>query len=87
MAGMTCKCGEHISDNDPRVVGFLIGEEQNLASDVDLISDSRHVWECQWCGRLAIFGKRTNVAKFYSPDDGESGHLFDAHNEEVEDEG
>jgi hypothetical protein len=80
MAKVNCPCGHQISNvmcPSPNN-GWLIRDMDTEDEDkIDPISMGDDVWECHNCGRLAIGNDRDNTIKWYTPENGEPGHLTD----------
>jgi surface antigen len=89
MSKVNCPCGTQISD-----VGYPCPNKAALFTDVafdqaeisdshrfvvsDVILDSRDVWECYECGRLAIDYPEagSNSLKWYVPENGIKGDVM-----------
>ena len=72
MAHLKCNCGERLSNVCcPNVL------EGDLRGSYEY--EDRNVWECPYCGRLAIDikdEKGLTIVKWYKPEDGKVGNLF-----------
>lgn len=87
MGWVLCPCGTQISD-----VGYPCAAKAALFTDVefdeaetayrtiacDLVLQSRDVWECYECGRIAIDHPESgsNKIKWYAPVDGRKGDVM-----------
>lgn len=87
MSKVNCPCGTQLSD-----VGYPCPNKAALVTDVvfdeaetrertvssDVVLDSRDVWECYECGRLAIDHPESgsNRIKWYVPADGIRGDVM-----------
>ena len=88
MASLRCPCGTTLNNHclPNEVEGFLLTEDDAdiicLQDPKDLYSfmleNTRGLWECHACGRLAFNWPRRDgcKVKWYSPDDGEPGRLM-----------
>lgn len=87
MGWVRCPCGTQISD-----VGYPCASKGALVTDVkldqhestertiqvDVVLESRDVWECYDCGRIAIDYPEagSNSIKWYAPIDGAKGDVM-----------
>jgi hypothetical protein len=82
MAHMLCVCGARLGNvsfpGDGQ--GFLLSMKQAdklEGADFEIVNRiAKEVWECDECGRLAIFPMNSDEPKWYSPDDSRPGRLF-----------
>ncbi|MCP4585343.1 hypothetical protein [Pseudoalteromonas sp.] len=86
MGKLNCPCGNQLSDvcQPNTIEGHLItcmehdGMEEIIDS-LDIVTDSRGVWECHECGRLAFDypDKGDSTVKWYVPEDKKPGRLME----------
>jgi hypothetical protein len=84
MGKVNCPCGWQISDVGvpSHEVGYAVSDHEldEMAATVQSleIMDSRKLWECSKCGRVAFDYPEagSNRVKWYVPDDGKPGTLM-----------